>query len=607
MIFRKLTAWLAMAALAGPALAGSNLPLVTQSGQTRQLPTGTTLATQPSTTGAASLNIPAGTAPTSPVDGDIWTTTGGIVTRINGVTAGPLAPLNTANTWTGAQTITEAGSGGFSMAGRTVGGTFSATPLTGTFNGYDHNNQDGFIFASDDDAVQTSNLYAINRMASWITARSGFNTPQAGSAIGLGIDLQIYNSTDTPSGYSPTGRREFGNLLIATSAFPYSGSTYSKGGNYWHIDSTAAGPVQASSADREQWLSGGVLFTKKRAPGNTMDSTHDGSVGLLISSTPCGGAGDAANDCANLRTSYMLDAGLRVHGWSGAYNVASGSAVGATPHANYGAWIGGAGADVWAGYSARSLYHEAYRGEDFDTYGLHLLNGYTGANAAYIEPTAGGVGIWQAPQTAIPLLVGSAGGGLTARLYNSNANATQLQIERFSASPAANDVLTEIDHMGFTSTGAEVTYARSLGIISSPTNASYTGTYKIQTAQNAAMADALTVSGANTTFAGTATTGTLISSSVGTPTTNTGTCTTIGAATGGALAGAFTLSSSCANGSTVNLTFSTTAAHGWVCDFQDMGNALVIRQTAYSATSCTGTFLATSGASDVIVYTAIAF
>lgn len=47
----------------------------------------TTLATS---TSAAGLNLPHGTAPTSPVDGDLWTTTTGLFTRINGSTVGPL-------------------------------------------------------------------------------------------------------------------------------------------------------------------------------------------------------------------------------------------------------------------------------------------------------------------------------------------------------------------------------------------------------------------------------------------------------------------------------------------------------------------------------------
>lgn len=43
------------------------------------------------TTGAASLNVPQGTAPTAPVNGDIWTTSAGMYVRINGVTVGPLS------------------------------------------------------------------------------------------------------------------------------------------------------------------------------------------------------------------------------------------------------------------------------------------------------------------------------------------------------------------------------------------------------------------------------------------------------------------------------------------------------------------------------------
>ena len=41
------------------------------------------------TTSLAPLNLPHGTAPTSPTNGDVWTTTGGLYARINGSTVGP--------------------------------------------------------------------------------------------------------------------------------------------------------------------------------------------------------------------------------------------------------------------------------------------------------------------------------------------------------------------------------------------------------------------------------------------------------------------------------------------------------------------------------------
>jgi lysophospholipase L1-like esterase len=44
-----------------------------------------------STTVLASLCLPHGTAPTAPVNGDMWTTTAGLFVRINGATVGPLS------------------------------------------------------------------------------------------------------------------------------------------------------------------------------------------------------------------------------------------------------------------------------------------------------------------------------------------------------------------------------------------------------------------------------------------------------------------------------------------------------------------------------------
>jgi hypothetical protein len=86
-ILRQIFATLALAVLvAAPAAASSRKPLVIVSGQTKQLPSGDTLQTNASATGGASVNVPPGTAPTAPVDGDIWATTTSVFARINGAT-----------------------------------------------------------------------------------------------------------------------------------------------------------------------------------------------------------------------------------------------------------------------------------------------------------------------------------------------------------------------------------------------------------------------------------------------------------------------------------------------------------------------------------------
>jgi hypothetical protein len=72
--------------LSAPALAAADKPLVMESAKIKQLPAATTLQLNAPTTGAASINLPHGTAPTSPTDGDCWTTTSALSCRINGST-----------------------------------------------------------------------------------------------------------------------------------------------------------------------------------------------------------------------------------------------------------------------------------------------------------------------------------------------------------------------------------------------------------------------------------------------------------------------------------------------------------------------------------------
>lgn len=74
--------------LAVPAATLSN-PVMTGSGTYVGLTGSGKLVTAASTTSQAGLNLPAGTAPTSPVNGDLWTTTTGLFARVNGTTVGP--------------------------------------------------------------------------------------------------------------------------------------------------------------------------------------------------------------------------------------------------------------------------------------------------------------------------------------------------------------------------------------------------------------------------------------------------------------------------------------------------------------------------------------
>jgi hypothetical protein len=57
------------------------------------------LLTLASATGGAGIRLPHGAAPTSPTNGDVWTTTAGMYARINGSTVGPFAPAGGSVAW----------------------------------------------------------------------------------------------------------------------------------------------------------------------------------------------------------------------------------------------------------------------------------------------------------------------------------------------------------------------------------------------------------------------------------------------------------------------------------------------------------------------------
>ena len=108
---------------------------------TASLTSGNTLTLGASTSAGASLNIPAGAAPTSPNTGDAWLTTSGLNVRYGSTPANHvLADLDSTQTLTN-KTLTSPslttpaiGSGGFTLAGSTSG-TLSVVPASGVISG----------------------------------------------------------------------------------------------------------------------------------------------------------------------------------------------------------------------------------------------------------------------------------------------------------------------------------------------------------------------------------------------------------------------------------------------------------------------------------------
>lgn len=109
-------------------------------------PNGLKVVTAASATASAGFNLPPGTAPTSPVNGDVWTTSSGVFARINGSTVGPLGiasvpggastdiQYNHSGAFLGDAGFTYAGNGQVSIALNSITTNLKALSITGTWN-----------------------------------------------------------------------------------------------------------------------------------------------------------------------------------------------------------------------------------------------------------------------------------------------------------------------------------------------------------------------------------------------------------------------------------------------------------------------------------------
>ena len=109
------------------AQASGNAQLLVANANGNQALTGGKLTVAAGVTGYASLNVPHGVAPTTPTNGDLWTTTAGLFARVNGATE-ELAVLSS-NTFTGTQIMPAATTALASL--RIPHGTAPTTPTNG--------------------------------------------------------------------------------------------------------------------------------------------------------------------------------------------------------------------------------------------------------------------------------------------------------------------------------------------------------------------------------------------------------------------------------------------------------------------------------------------
>ena len=136
----------------------------------------------------AGLTLPHGTAPTAPVDGDLWSTTAGVFARINGGTVGPFG-IGTENGTVTSITATAPLTGG----NITNTGSIGIPVATGSADGY-LSSGNWSIFNNKEPAVTKGNL--IEATSSVLSITGG-----TGSVIGAGAAIQVKQSNTTQAGF----------------------------------------------------------------------------------------------------------------------------------------------------------------------------------------------------------------------------------------------------------------------------------------------------------------------------------------------------------------------------------------------------------------------
>jgi len=169
---------------------------------TKNLNVGGILATVASTTTTANLKLPHGAAPTSPVNGDVWTTTAGSFVQINGTTR-QTATLSNNQSFSGNQTF--AGTAAFTNTARPT-----AVNVTGTAGATD------LINRNDGDArYKTIAEFPVT------------STPSAISTAVNGIGIGSYTGPTYVVGYAAgtTAGSQYG-IIIQTPSIVETGKSY---------------------------------------------------------------------------------------------------------------------------------------------------------------------------------------------------------------------------------------------------------------------------------------------------------------------------------------------------------------------------------------------
>jgi hypothetical protein len=307
--------------------------------------------------GGAGFNLPPGTAPTSPVNGDLWTTSAGLYARINGATVGPYAgaytlPIATASVLGGI----EVGTGLSINSGTGLLSVTTPAPCSAFGTASGQCAQGGVITAGGPTGSATvAPIITYNAAGQLTTVGSATITPAVGSVTGLGsgVTTALGNTAGGTGGFALASAANVasvsnsdGSLTISpttgavvasvnpAASITWTGTetfngTFGGTGVATYLASPPAigGTAPAAGAFSSLAMTGNVTFSTANGVITTV-----GTVSLLISTVAQSGANNGT--ALNLKAGNNTQASGANNG--GSVGIAAGNASGAGSTGNGG-------------------------------------------------------------------------------------------------------------------------------------------------------------------------------------------------------------------------------------------------------------------------------
>jgi len=195
----------------------------------------------------------------------------------------------------------------------------------------------------------------------------------SGSANGVVGRINVFSLDNGTSGIGKSEMVPFGG---AVSCDPNASITAPA--NYYN-EFSINGPTGTNASDpqREAFMAGACFLVQKYCPGRTLDTSHEGSYGVTITTRPGTGGFDFARP-ANVRN-YTLNAGITINGWAGQAGIdTDGHSSTAQEAYDYGILIGSRGS-VWTPHNSNSKIGNGIAITDYVYSGLKIFSKHPNA------------------------------------------------------------------------------------------------------------------------------------------------------------------------------------------------------------------------------------